>query len=130
MTNEQAKQEAIKNGYGKWYEPLKNMIDKSGKVHRGVVPDEYQNIFGDYYWNNLNGSWWPKSIDGIINNNGWIRIEPDGSNLPDINTDFIWLRKSDGETKDIFHINGHYKSSIKRDYSHYKPITQELKPIY
>lgn len=134
MTNQEAKQEAIKKAYGEHWDEVQKIsnIDENGWTDSHSFPSEYVIAQTTLQRGEdpMDFSARPKSLIGIEDNNGWIRIEPDGSNLPDIHIDFIWLRKLDGETKDKFHINGHSKSDIIKGYTHYKPITPELKPIY
>lgn len=145
MTNEQAKQEAIKKAYGECYGLIVKDLDEYNKDTTTWAIETFLKV-GEAYYNFLSEktklSLQDKDftviqsyvvldeLKNIRGNNGWIRIEPDGGNLPDIHIDFIWLRKSDGVTKDKFHINGHSKHDVLNCYSHYKPIKEELKPIY
>lgn len=145
MTNEQAKQEAIKNSFGKSWDMLSySMQQHILNVHHWV--DRSHNRMNKSP-NSLNFDeqlecevhcefWRPIQLKGIENNNGWIRIEPDGSNLPtdgnkyDVfvndkkfrNTAFVdqnrWLYEADGNIW------------VVENVAHYKPITPELKPIY
>lgn len=93
MTNQEAKHKAIQEAYGEYYNKLKPYIDKYGwitqthsSIHYGLnekakevskIIDESQIEFAY-----VNGYLIPKSIMNIGSNSGWIRIEPDGSNLP------------------------------------------------
>lgn len=90
MTNEQAKQEAIKKA---WiylideipYKLREKQINQDGYLTTIESPanlcvrqDLCSKIHNIIDWE----MWRPKTLDYIDDNNGWIRIEPDGSNLP------------------------------------------------
>jgi len=134
MSNEEAKQEAIKKAYGEHFNLLENFINSDGEVCKAMCPDNTQNIFGNIFWENLNGMWWPKTLSGIQNNNGWIRIEPDGSNLPENGLFKMCKEIKKGEWWYISHddVEPDDVEEYFRDlgFTHYKPITPELKPIY
>lgn len=149
MTNEQAKQEAIKKAYGdKWqlvksltpnskdsndaydlysngYFNIKRLYQHIGSANAPIFDLELFDFDGKYIR--------PKSLNDFHNNNGWIRIEPDGSNLPEIYLESIFFK--------TIKINGDISTETIPDYllyhlfksgliTHYKPIEPELKPIY
>ena len=144
MTNEQAKQEAIKKAYGEHWEKLKECIDIDGNCimfdrnNKQISPNFNELGFEkDYVLNNINHGynselgvhqWCPKSISDIENNNGWIRIEPDGSNLPTEKNDYRVILKSGNITNLYF--DPKEDLSFKPFATHYKPIIPELKHIY
>lgn len=77
------------------------------------------------------GKFRPKSLRGIEDNNGWIKIEK-VEDLPDYDTYLVVMRKNGsivkqnigrwlGETHDILEVE---------KCSHYKPIEEEEKPLY
>lgn len=141
MKNEQAKQEAIKKAYGEYWPIVEEFTDlNSGKCHTSFYkPDQKifdfrelpKQIKENYHFYGQNGYVLPKSIEGIEHNNGWIRIEPDGSNLP-----------KDAETRyrtgtlcfngDFIPNQFHYAAKDLKlvAATHYKPITPEPKPVY
>ena len=86
MTNEEAKQQAIKNAYGEYWDEVKNQVDENGFIEIFKLPP----ILFDTVMNEGSSKWRPKSLQGIDNNNGWIRIESD-NDLPkdDIDCHFI-----------------------------------------
>lgn len=100
MTNEEAKREAIKK----------------------LIPD-YEKFNSDTKLHRL-------KITGIMNNNGWIRIERDGSNLPEIGK-YKWITKNGVVYEEGFNPNdvGHVEI-VMNGCTHYKSITPELPPIY
>lgn len=136
MTNAEAKQQAIKKAYGELWPTVEEFtyVD-SGKCHTSFYKPN-QNIFDfrtlpdptreKFFFYGQNGHVLPKSIEGIENNNGWIRIEPDGSNLPDSSEVVKWINIYSGDSKQ-FCIDDRIEIG---DFTHYKPITAELKPIY
>ena len=143
MTNEQAKQEAIKKAYGeKW-----NRLDFRIKRHLLNVSHWMDMSRMGLYPIDLGYSdievevdcefWRPIELKGIEDNNGWIRIEPDGSNLPaKKDDDYLHSEKRDykfiykiGNRIEVVYYNGN-KEHFIRNYTHYKPIEKELLPIY
>jgi len=152
MTNEQAKQEAIKKGYGELYKKISRQyyIDSNGYLeftdrnihdtynthpaHLGLDP----NI--DVDWNGT--KWRPVTLRGFSDNNGWTRIEPDGSNLPTEDIDCHIIVKSSGNmrfTKFYLENFKGWKKVFTSDHvigigwqnvTHYKPIVKDLPPIY
>src|SRR5215217_5695698 len=129
-TNEEAKQEAIKKAYGNHYSICKPNSDGWGEAI-GVDTDKYE-VRGAYGLR-------PKSLKGIETNNGWIRIQHDGSNLPDddriLKSSFIVFDITDVEEEDMSCMmrasaNGVIQLFKQRRITHYKPIAPELKPVY
>jgi len=155
MTNAEAKQEAIKKAYGDKWDRLKEFCDSDGWItnkwiaHGVPVGIDYEDagftsddvIFQQY--NSSNSTWRLRSIYPILTNNGWIRIEPDGSNLPTDNGLFNVMQHGKGTS---LYRNATYNSidgllncpegflnqNCEKliNVTHYKPITPELKPIY
>jgi len=81
----------------------------------------------------MNGYIKPLSIVNIKHNNGWIRIEPDGVNLPEFTQSQRF--KIYTEKVEFSFINSYDWSELTSKYkkgqiTHYKPIEPELKPIY
>lgn len=133
MTNEQAKQEAIKKAYVELmdysdYELLESKIDEYGRVKYSDINSII--ILSHISWDKTyskNLTWFrPKSLSSIENNNGWIRIEPDGSNLPTSEEVVKWINFYSGDSKQ-FCIDDRIDVG---DFTHYKPIKEELKPVY
>ena len=76
MTNLEAKQEAIKKAYGEYWEAVKDFVDENGWID---FLEDIQRIM--YFFHDsdnievFKSTWRPKSLQGIENNNGWIKIE-------------------------------------------------------
>jgi hypothetical protein len=141
MTNEEAKKAAIIAAFGdKWnffteeYKQhllsRKHWVDMSIKYGAMNTPNYYKSPtpqrlgFAGVIEEKCE-FWRPIELKGIENNNGWIRIEPDGSNLPSDGT-YKWLFESGNSS--IFDYKKGDTLSIKL--THYRPIEIELKPVY
>lgn len=133
MTNEQAKQEAIKKAYGNHYNIFKPNENGIGSAIGGIDENKYETISNGYV-----NTYRPKVLRGIENNNGWIRIEPDGSNLPEDDGKYKLCFENNivqERTYTLAELIYRYQrfksqSEIYNDLTHYKPITPELLPIY
>lgn len=70
------KSEVIKKAWGEYYEQFKNNIDENGFIYYDNIPN-YIVTTPMFYQEYLNGAshFRPKSLQGIENNNGWIKIE-------------------------------------------------------
>ena len=127
MTNLEAKQEAIKNAYGEYWENVKDYVDNDGWINNSIpkftfgqlknLDLEYKN---DVFFR-------PKSLQGIENNNGWIRIESE-DDLPKESFNY-WIFQSDlrAVTMKDFYDNKKYYG-VKA--THYRPIVKPKPPIY
>jgi len=129
MTNEQAKQEAIKKAYGPFYEPNKDLIHNDGTVTNyigGLMFEkglEISTIDKTKHSRSI-----PDLIKDLENNNGWIRIEPDGSNLPEEYEFVRWLNLHEDLERDCVAPKDQWY--FLKKYTHYKIIKPELRPIY
>jgi hypothetical protein len=78
MTNEESKQQAIKNAYGEYWELVKNHVDSNGFLKYGDIRNETIGLkdseieITDYNFNIDFEVWRPKQLQGIESNNGWI----------------------------------------------------------
>ena len=146
MTNAEARIEVIKKAYGDLYESLKDDIDSFGKLctkngrslsnqskikyKQSVANRNFKD--GTYFYQ------WPIEIENLSNNNGWIRIEPDNSNMPtdemnDVCDGYMVLLE-----KPYFGFNmARYAASSLTDdnhngtkITHYRPISPIPKPVY
>lgn len=130
MTNEEAKQQFIREAWGVHYQYLEPFINDEGKVFKCMCPDKYQNIFGDVFFDNLHGYWWPKSLNGIENNNGWTRLEPDGSNLPNEIIKLVFINTFGKNEIITFTNDRQCLRYYSTRYTHFKVFKPELKPLY
>ena len=133
MTNLEAKQEAIKKAYGEYWEAVKDFVDENGWID---FLEDIQRIM--YFFHDsdnievFKSTWRPKSLQGIENNNGWIKIESE-EDLPknDMYVYIIFNKK----VNIAFLCNGELYNPNKVKYykkgvTHYKPIEESTLPIY
>ena len=132
MNNLEAKQEAIKNAYGECWEKVKDYIDNDGYIDNSIPKftfGQVKNLDLEYKNDVL---FRPKSLQGIENNNGWIKIESE-KDLPKVSglyfgkdyefgTDMMYF---DFETKKWEDSNGYLQNV-----THYQPIKKPKPPIY
>jgi len=131
-----SKEEKIKEAYGEFWNEVKDYVDENGFIWQSTLffPETKMK---DKFEIQVKGfdpdgrcKWRPKSLQGIENNNGWIRIESE-SDLPkkDIDCHIIF---SDGKIRcDRFLIN--YKNFITSHYkniTYYQPIIKPQPPIH
>jgi len=148
MTNQQLKQKAIQEAYGVEYDRLKEFINCEG-VFVGdtyMISDE---LFDKWAFipvtppikigKKISGSR-PKSLAGIDTNNGWKRIENDGSNLPNKQGAYLWYRFDGTEQRLYYFTKEDYPDTkmweqhklvfTSGEFTHYRPIKELPKPIY
>ena len=128
MNNLEAKQEAIKNAYSEYWENVKDYVDENGWIDNSIpkftfgqlknLDLEYKN---DVFFR-------PKSLQGIENNNGWIKIESE-ADLP--NNEKVWIYTSNNRvlisSKAV--LNWVLKNPDNK-ITHYQPIEKPKPPIY
>lgn len=143
MTNEDLKLEAIKKAYGGYWEEMSPFVDENGWFDKNSF---YKNIFSfevyqsqDLIFTHKDDNMIPTSIAGIENNNGWIRIEEDGSNLPKepyglytvLSKDPIFVEEPKNQGIEEFWVNDENKvKDWISNYSHYQPIIKPEPPIW
>jgi len=147
MTNEQAKQQAIKRAYGESYELCKLFIDQNGwcvifkdadENFKGIAGNQTHfkesEIEGGQCLHSVHGkgiSFKPKSLGDLDSNNGWIRIEPDGSNLPDKKVE-CWFKDKNQETPicGVFLNDKESIAFVLENATHYQIIETPKIPVY
>ena len=122
------RQEKIREAYGEHFETVKDYLNEDGRLRItdckkiGNLPVNFE-VLDTYYVR-------PKSLAGIENNNGWVKIENE-DDLPKENIDCL-ICFSNNEIKcDRFLVN--HKNFIKNHYkyiTHYQPIIKPKPPIY
>lgn len=126
-------EEKIKEAYGEHYETVKNHIDDNGWCILNVSQKEPINDFahhGETEWKPINGRvcWRPKSLQGIENNNGWIKIESE-ADLPKEEITYWALIGGEIEVVENWEITLSFHN--KRTITHYQPIEKPKDlPIY
>ena len=137
MTNKEAKQKAIEKAYGEHWDMVKDFpISEDGCVRlfndNPIVEKAKLSCMNIH--SRLEAWYCPFSIADLHYNNGWTRIEPDGSNLPDKNGLFEMCKRLEDGSWHVSYDEVHacdlreYIAEFK--FTHYKEIEEELMPIY
>jgi hypothetical protein len=133
MTNEERKQEVIKNAYGEFYEICEPDENGWSIIWESVLFYELEEakIEIEYLEFNSSNIWRPKTLSGIETNNNWIRIEEDGSNLPDIDSkDEFWICIENVFFDWISNARQIHVKFDNRTITHYQQIIKPNLPIY
>ena len=120
------KQEAIKKAYGENY----IHADINGWIRFGMyVPTD----LGIENYDDIDGFWRCKSLQGIENNNGWIKIQSEADLPKERMHEVILLDEECMEgyrNYDVivfYEVNSRFR---KKEISHYKPIEKSKVPIF
>ena len=118
------KEKKIKEAWGGFYT---NKITDDGWMN--INPRSYSDneLFDRLVFNKERHSIRPKSLQGIENNNGWIRIESE-DDLPKESSNY-WVMQSDKRIqtiKEYFDNKEYYNITA----THYQPIIKLQPPIY
>ena len=128
MNNLEAKQEAIKKAYSEYWENVKDYVDENGWIDNNISKftfGQLKNLDLEYKNDVL---FRPKSLQGIENNNGWVKIESE-ADLP--NNEKVWIYTSNNRvlisSKAV--LNWVLKNPDNK-ITHYQPIEKPKPPIY
>jgi hypothetical protein len=144
MATLNAKQKVIKNAYGEYWEKVKDYVDENGFINTYSTKISPHSL--KYSWVDIEVSkkwiddkigdticFRPKSLQGIENNNGWIKIESE-ADLPKEGMHHSILLDSECingyRNYDVivfYEVNSKFR---KKEISHYQPIEKPLKPLY
>lgn len=134
---ETAKQKAIREAYGEHFEALKSNINQDG-IFTGDIDLMNESLrkqskYSSYIEEGCKKVKWgvqPKSLSGIENNNGWIRIESE-SDLPK-DTGYYHVKYHDGSyTVHRYSVESDFdKTLFLEEFSYYQPIEKPKPPIY
>ena len=132
MTNLEAKKEAIKKAYGEYWEKLEYFINKDGWAYNYFEEIGIE-IFGSEADFKNSIFWRPKSLQGIENNNGWIKIESE-ADLPNDEDAIYWALKNSKavciELKTPINLKELFSDFLKDKITHYQLIEQPKPPIF
>ena len=122
------KEEKIKEAYGEYWEQLKPFIDCEGWMHRIDFPTKH-NIEIEEHSNQYHIR--PKSLQGIEDNNGWIKIES-RDDFPNFSDDVFYNLHDIDNNETVYYktyddLEFMWKKGI---ITHYKQIIEEKPPIY
>lgn len=130
MTELNAKQEAIKKAYGELFDKYKDRIDNDGFIHykSEKVRKEIASLLGEIESSYNYSIFRPKSLQGIENNNGWVKIESE-ADLPKNKN--VWICTNNNRilisSKAV--LNWVLKNPDNK-ITHYQPIEKPKLPIY
>lgn len=133
MNNEEARIQAIKRA---WSEIQINRIDYNENGWLKIKPNQYERFYNEFdlLKRNNNTHWIrPKSISEIENNNGWTRIETDGSNLPNELAHYLMAKEKSVVIIELTNVSNMSTlgASLKKDgFTHYQKIDYPKPPIY
>lgn len=127
------KQEVIKKAYGDFWQQCKDFVDENGWIETwkcikaiGVVPKYgWQTKTRQNPKDNLHR---PKSLKGIEDNNGWVKIESK-ADLPKKGTSCHYITKS-GVEGTFIDIDDYQYLHLRNRSTHYFPITKPEPPIF
>jgi len=124
------KQEKIQEAYGEYWDIFKEFVNENGWFHDkhfwGKWPETDLKWETTDHDNDIYDKRRPKSLKGIENNNGWIKIESE-ADLPE---------KEFYKGYETFPVNyrcnsyGLHKYFKSKEITHYQPITKPNPPIY
>jgi uncharacterized protein involved in tellurium resistance len=127
------KQEKIQEAYGEYWEQVKDWVNIDGWFYLNDTDFRLDNKI-PLEFDALNNKMRPKSLQGIENNNGWIKIESE-EDLPKDNTrcHFIIDGYEELEKQGIY-IYGFFwdaqSAYTNKIVTHYQPIIKPEPPIY
>jgi len=128
------KQEKIKEAYGEYYEHFKPYLQENGELALSNIDSELWEIVDELDFVSFrNGYSTLKSLQGIEDNNGWIKIESE-EDLPKnvidcwFKTDSDYILLGYFSTRNFFVNDGN--DVELRFVTHYQPIEKPQPPIY
>ena len=126
FTKIMTKQEKIQEAYGKYWEVVYEYVDKNGWCSAYWKTKTYfQTEFTSEKWR-------PKSLQGIEDNNGWIKIESE-ADLPK-NDDDYWVMTNikDDEVQQLSNLIVIRCLNLEKNIkvTHFQPIEKPKPPIY
>lgn len=126
------KEEKIKEAWGEYYNEIEFYLTESGfmpYVYDVRMIRNENKIEFEHLPNNAN-LFRPKSLKGIENNNGWVKIESE-NDLPKENEQHYWtITENNPDIKERYFNKffNEYKGEGK--VTHYQPIEKQKPPIY
>lgn len=123
------KQEIIQKAYGKAWDTVKDYVNENGFVdcvkNKKISLIPFFDISEIEFKENLVR---PKSLKGIENNNGWVKIYCK-NDLPQFDCNCWWMDKNQGLILGGFRLDGDL-DFIMENATHYKIISKTELPIY
>lgn len=127
--NDMTKEEKIKEAYGEYWDSVSRHHQYEGWINRWAW--DFRN---DLEMDELSGKdspslVRPKSLQGIENNNGWIKIESE-ADLPKTSNDFLVYNKEKEILIKAFIPRSIISSVWLQEITHYQPIEKPKPPLY
>jgi len=124
----EAKNKAIQEAYGKHWENVKNYVDENGWCYL------FPTIKGELDFENTgrdNVCYRPKSLQGIENNNGWIKLNTQ-SDLKHKMIDCYFMSNDELINGEIYNYDFYYGNKYFNfsEVTHYKPIAKPKLPLF
>ena len=121
------KEEKIKEAYGEYWEIVKNYLDEYGWC-RIFGKDQFAELEGYDKDNSNEINWRPKSLQGIENNNGWIKIEEKLNTKWNDSFDIVFTDKGNIYTYATY---CNFSSIYELEkITHFQQIIKPNKPLY
>lgn len=131
-----AKEKAIRKAYGEYWDQVKEFVNTDGWIYNNSTNFRLDNTGIQQEYDSYNLKFRPKSLGGIENNNGWIKIESE-DDLPKLKPEeeLLCFIKSldDGRVGIGIYSFGMFKTVFRNEYNnvtHYQPIIKPKPPIY
>lgn len=124
------KTEKIQEAYGDYWEQVKSFINDDGWVNRDLLRIDNINNFDVKSTYNRFDSVRPKSLQGIENNNGWIKIESEADLPKEEGSYFIFYKNIITQSSFLFEEQTWQEALKRKEITHYQPITKPNPPIY
>ncbi len=127
-----SKQKKIKDVWGELYEKYKDRISLiDGYIHHrsNKVYDECKSLFEISFHPHYVSIFRPKSLKGIEDNNGWIKIDNE-EDLPKKKCDLLVYPEFENQFVFHFYNDKKCKEVLMQNHTHYQPIEKPKPPIY
>jgi len=128
------KEEKIKEAYGEYWTvdiDLNGWVSSKSQTYvsayHGLKCEKETKIENDIYF------WRPKSLQGIENNNGWVKIESEDDLPKSVNIMYrVGMFLNDGRFHQNRNLYNHTKAleALYCNYTHYQPVTENDPPLY
>jgi hypothetical protein len=127
-----SKEQKIKAEYGEYYEACNPDNQGWSNVDEALGGYEFLDENIEYLDFESSGKWRPKSLQGIENNLGWIKIESEDDLPKEDKKTAVWVIDKQGQIKcDIYHNNWENQTKwFIETFTHYKIIDIPKPPLY
>ena len=130
------KEDVIKKAWGEYYEDYKKYIDKNGLLSDRFLTNKQCKTLNDDFlsieiYSPDKGYYFyrPKSLQGIEDNNGWIRIESE-DDLPKDKCVLLVYPEFDDQYTFLYNNDKESKETLIENHTHYQPIEKPKPPIF